>query len=240
MKTASDKLEKLDTDFVEMALHLEETFHPHLLITIVGRRWLLTHGMELAITKCLNSPEYLSALGKAISKAIEKGMHDGLAAGITHGQEGRVLTDVAAYNPFVKVDYISALQQLQNVNFLLLVELESNKDVSVETLMNILSLEEALDERLGLNESQPHVSKLSLVLPPFHLPWIRNSRVIPITTTALSTTFSSAGLIPPISMDDYDIVRADSQEGTGADGQTAIDGNTDPFPNVDDVDLNVF
>ncbi|GKD04312.1 hypothetical protein Tco_1179286 [Tanacetum coccineum] len=70
MKIVSDKLEKLDTDLVEMALHLEEKFYPHLLTVIVGR-----------------------------SKAIEKGMQDGLATGITHGQEGRVLIDVVAYNP---------------------------------------------------------------------------------------------------------------------------------------------
>ncbi|GKG50303.1 hypothetical protein Tco_0521403 [Tanacetum coccineum] len=92
-----------------MALHLEEKFYPHPLTTISGRRWLLTHGMELAITKCLNSPEYLSTLGAAIGKAIEKGMQDGLSAGITHGKEGRVLRDVAAHNPSAKVDYIASL-----------------------------------------------------------------------------------------------------------------------------------
>ncbi|GKG34489.1 hypothetical protein Tco_0437185, partial [Tanacetum coccineum] len=82
-----------------MALHLEEKFYPHLLTTISSRMWLLTQGMELAIIKCLNSPEYLSALGVAIGKAIEKGMQDGLSAGITYDKEGRVLTDVVAYNP---------------------------------------------------------------------------------------------------------------------------------------------
>nr|GEY24095.1 hypothetical protein [Tanacetum cinerariifolium] len=54
--------------------------------------------------------KYLSALGAAIGKDIEKGMQDGLSARITHGKEGRVLTDVAAHNPSVEVDYISALQ----------------------------------------------------------------------------------------------------------------------------------
>ncbi|GJT33292.1 hypothetical protein Tco_0923711 [Tanacetum coccineum] len=88
MKVVNDKFDKLYTDFVEMALHLEEKFYLHLLTTISGRRWLLTHGMELAITKCLNSPKYLSALGAAIGKAIKKGMQDGLSAGITHGREG--------------------------------------------------------------------------------------------------------------------------------------------------------
>ncbi|GJX66851.1 hypothetical protein Tco_0302578 [Tanacetum coccineum] len=120
LEVSSSRLQEkvtLYTDFVEMALHLEEKFYPRLLTTISGRRWLMTQGMKLAITKCLNPPEYLSALGAAIGKAIEKGMQDGLSAGITHGKEGRVLTDVAAHNPSAEVDYIAALQRIQNVNF---------------------------------------------------------------------------------------------------------------------------
>ncbi|GKD83880.1 hypothetical protein Tco_1350719 [Tanacetum coccineum] len=251
--------------------------------------WLLTHGIELAVTKCLNSPKYLSALGAAISKAIEKGMQDGIAVEITHEKEGRVLTYVAAYNPSAKDDYFSALQQLQNVNFSVLAELKFNKDSSVDTLMNILRLEDTLAERLGLNESQPHVDQL--MVPIHHSPDqtvigatalslaldVSSSRVqrmkdnitnhrlalrnvfIPLakplstmalegtegtsgTTpdiiTVLSVTFISASSIPPISTNDYEVVHADGQEGVGADGQ-AIDRNADPFPNVDDVELNI-
>ncbi|GKG55987.1 hypothetical protein Tco_0574881, partial [Tanacetum coccineum] len=56
----------------------------------------------------------LFALRAAIGKAIEKGMQDGLSAGIVHGKEGRVLTDVAAHNPFAEVDYTYALQQIRS------------------------------------------------------------------------------------------------------------------------------
>ncbi|GJZ27502.1 hypothetical protein Tco_0571755 [Tanacetum coccineum] len=168
MKEVNDKFDKLDVDVIEMALHLEERFYPHLLTTIVGRRWLLTHGIKLSIAKCLHSLEYLSALGAAISRAIEKGMQDGLAAEITHGQEGRVLSDVAAFNPSAESDYISALQELQDVNFSLLAELKSNKDASIETLMNILRLEEPVAERLGLQASQPHEDQL--MVPIHHSP----------------------------------------------------------------------
>ncbi|GJU38380.1 hypothetical protein Tco_1191337 [Tanacetum coccineum] len=83
MKEVNDKFDKLYADFIEMALHLEERFYPHLFTTISG---------------------------PAIGKAIEKGMHDGLSAVITHGMEGRALTDNAAYNPSAEADYISALQ----------------------------------------------------------------------------------------------------------------------------------
>ncbi|GJS77622.1 hypothetical protein Tco_0727503 [Tanacetum coccineum] len=179
MKVVEDKFDKLYTDFIEMALHLEEKFYPHLLTTISSRRWLLTHGMELATVNCLNSPEYLYTLGAAIGKAIEKGMQDGLSDGITHGKEGRVLTDVAAYNPSAEVDYISTLQQLQNVNLSFLARLKSNKDASVETVMDILHLEGPLAEKLWLNELQPNVDQLMV---PIH----SSSDKVAVGATALS------------------------------------------------------
>ncbi|GJR06770.1 hypothetical protein Tco_0529754 [Tanacetum coccineum] len=109
IKIMEDKLAKLETKVVEVVLHLEETFCPRLLTTIAGQRWLLTHGMKLIVVKCLNSPEYLSALGAFIGHAIEKGMQARLAAGINHGKEGRSLADVAAYNLFADADYDTAM-----------------------------------------------------------------------------------------------------------------------------------
>ncbi|GJW10873.1 hypothetical protein Tco_1576700 [Tanacetum coccineum] len=228
------KFNKLDADFIEMCLHLKERFYPHLLTTIVGRRWLLTYGMKLAVFKCLNSLEYLSALGAAISKAIEKGMQDGLAAGITHGQEGRVLTDVVAFNPSAEDDFTSALQEVQNVNFSLLVELQSNKDASVETLMVLVhhspdqtvigarALSLSLDVSYGrvqmIRENiANNRSALRDIFVLFSEPLSAaalegtggTSSVAPDITTALSTTLASASTIPPISMDDYEIAHAE-------------------------------
>ncbi|GKF38756.1 hypothetical protein Tco_0118817, partial [Tanacetum coccineum] len=51
------------------------------------------------------------------------------------------------------------------------------------------------------------------------------------TTTALSITFVSASSTPPISIDDYEVVHADDQGNAGVD--------VDPFPNVDDAELNI-
>ncbi|GJV72439.1 hypothetical protein Tco_1492434 [Tanacetum coccineum] len=290
IREMNEKLNKLDADLVELALHLEEKFYPHLLTTISGRRWLLTHGLELAIAKCLNSTEYLSSLGAAIGKAIEKGMQEGLSAGIIHGAAGRVLTDVAAYNPSAEADYLSALQRLQSVNFPLISELKSNKDASVDTIMNLLRLEDSLAERLDLTESQPHVDQL--MVPIHHSPDqtvvgatsllfsldvsrnrvrrikenIANDRsalydvfvplaeplsiaalegtagisgTAPGTTTALSMTFASTSTIPPISTDDYEFVHTDYQEGTDADEKTGTGADANPFPSIDDAELNV-
>nr|GEU65923.1 hypothetical protein [Tanacetum cinerariifolium] len=60
-----------------------------------------------------------------------------------------------------------------------------------------------------------------------------------VTTTALSTTFASANSIPPIFIDDYEIVGVDGQEDTGTDGRAVVDGNVALFPNVDDVELHI-
>ncbi|GJU11052.1 hypothetical protein Tco_0510843 [Tanacetum coccineum] len=57
------------------------------------------------------------------------------------------------------------------------------------------------------------------------------SEASPKATMVMSTTFASASSIPPISTDDYKVTHADDQEGVGADA--------DPFPNVDDANLNI-
>ncbi|GKA76704.1 hypothetical protein Tco_0783165 [Tanacetum coccineum] len=137
IREMNENFNKLDTDLVDLALHLEERFYPHLLTTISGCQWLLTHGLELAITKCLNSTEYFSSLGAAIGKAVKKGMQEGLSARITHGAAGRVLTDV------------------------------------------------------------------------------------------------------PQDSDDYEIVHTDGQEEIDADGQTSTSADVNPFPSIDDAELNV-
>nr|GEZ97832.1 putative serine decarboxylase [Tanacetum cinerariifolium] len=188
------------------------------------------------------------------------GMQEGLSAGITHGAEGRKLIDVATYNPSAKVDYLSALKCLKSVNFSLIAELKANKDASVETIMNLLRLEDALAEKLDLVESQPHVDQLMKIKENIsnHVSALRGvfvplseplsamdlegtegtSGAAPDTTTALSVTSISGSTIPPISTDDYKVVHTDGQEGTG--GETVADESVVPYPNVSDTELDVL
>ncbi|GJR33733.1 hypothetical protein Tco_1209417 [Tanacetum coccineum] len=196
LKAVNDKVAKLDADLADMACHLEEKFYPHLLTTISGRRWLLTHGLKLVLIKCLNSSEYLTALGAAVSHASERGMQDGLAAGIDHGREGRSLTD-------------------------------SHKDASVENIINLLRLEGPLADAPGMSDLQPDIEQLNV---PIHRSEDQNLigaastfasfPAAIVTTTALSTTFASASSIPPIIVDDCEIVYADGQESSQGDAAT--------------------
>nr|GEV52243.1 putative ribonuclease H-like domain-containing protein [Tanacetum cinerariifolium] len=217
-----NKFDKLYTDFVEMALHLEEKFYPNHLTTVSGRRWLLTHGMVLAIVKCLNLPEYLSSLGVAIGKANEKGIQDGLSAGIVHALKYKLLFACG---------------------------IESNKDASVQTVMVIIYREGPLAEKLGWNELQPNVDQLMVLIYRSSDKVVLDATALSLaldfysfmgtegtsdtvsatanTNTALSITFASASSIAPISIDDYEVV--------GVEDQAVADGNAASFPDVDDA-----
>nr|GEZ09497.1 hypothetical protein [Tanacetum cinerariifolium] len=242
----ADRVHELKISSCGLQEKVTEKFYPHLFTTISGRMWLLTHGMEVTVANCLNSPEYLSALGSTIGKAIEK------------------------------VDYISALQQLQNVNFSLLARLKSSMNASVEIVMDILCLEGPLAEKLGLNELHPNVDQL--MVPIHHSPdqvvvgatalsltldacssraqkirenianqiFALHDLFVPLadpffaavltgtegtsdtavvttnTTMVLSVTFAFSSTIAPISVDDYEVM--------GADDQAVVNENAASFP----------
>ncbi|GKD08488.1 hypothetical protein Tco_1188173 [Tanacetum coccineum] len=221
--------------------------------------------MELAITICLNSPEYLFALGVAIGKAIDKGMQDGLSAGITHGREGSVLTDVAAHNPSAEVDYIAALQRLQDVNFPLLGKLKSSKDASIEAVMNILHLEEPFADKLGLVVIGATALSLALDVSSIRV-WkikenIANQRSVmhdvfvplsePFSVAVLTCMEGTSDVVPATadtttalsttiaSASKIAPISVDEYEVVYTDNQTDSDGNTKSFPNVDDAELNI-
>ncbi|GKE65347.1 hypothetical protein Tco_1519508 [Tanacetum coccineum] len=220
-------------NFVDrMALHLKEKFYPRLLTTISGRLWLLTYDMELAIAKCLNSTEYLSTLRAAIGKDVEKGMQEGLSARITHGAEGRKLTNIAAYNPSGEAAYLSSLQRLQIVNFSLIAELRANKDASIDTIMNLLRLEDTLAERLDVSSSQVRKIKENIAN---YMSALRGGFVPlsePLSAMALEGMEGTFGGAPGTA----DTTTALSI--ATADGNVA-DKDVNPSPNVNDAELNV-
>nr|GEU57487.1 putative reverse transcriptase domain-containing protein [Tanacetum cinerariifolium] len=249
----NNRVAKLDANLLEMALHLEEKFYPHLLTTISGR-----------------------------SRAIEKGMHSGLSAGIDHAKACRNLEDIVAYNPAAEVDYNFALRRFREVDFPLLSELSSHKDTSVADIMDLLCLESPLADAPRMSDLQPDVEQLMLpiyrpedqvVIDETSLSFslsVSHSRVekirenmlaqrsalvddwVPLvdplsaknlmgavgtsdsmpvtiaTTTALSTTFTSASSVPLITIEDYEITSTDGQEGA----QGNIPGNVASFPIV--------
>ncbi|GKC86472.1 hypothetical protein Tco_1147121 [Tanacetum coccineum] len=145
---------------------------------------ILGRDLKLAVIKCLQSPEYLYALGGALGGAIDKGMQDGLAAGVDHGRAGRGLDDIAAYDPSAEANFVSAVNALRTVNFPLLAQLESQKDASMADIMDLLCLEGPAAETPGASQLQPSPKQLMYF-------WVSGY------ATDLSTTFVQANTVPP-------------------------------------------
>ncbi|GJU15099.1 hypothetical protein Tco_1143065 [Tanacetum coccineum] len=105
---------------MDVSGRLEGEFYPTYLTFSGGRRWPLTHGIQLALLKCLKSSEYQGILGHALGRAVDFGMQKGLEAGYEHGVAGRSLPVVDAYNPEVaNADYVNAVKALEDAHFLL-------------------------------------------------------------------------------------------------------------------------
>ncbi|GKD37272.1 hypothetical protein Tco_1257479 [Tanacetum coccineum] len=150
MRPLETRLAEINADFTRCCMRFQESFHPHLLNVVAGRRWLLAHGMKLLVVKCLNATEYMEALGHAFGRAIEKGMQEGLAARIEHGQAGRCLTNLEAYIPSVEADFNSAICDLRDLNFPLLQELSNKKGANTWDIMDLLRLDDVVAETLAL------------------------------------------------------------------------------------------
>ncbi|GJZ19181.1 hypothetical protein Tco_0555771 [Tanacetum coccineum] len=164
-KVLGSRVAELDAQLLEMAVHLEEEFYLRFLTTISGRRWILTYGLKLVLLKCLQSSEYLQALGQAIGCAINKGIQDGLKAGVDRGKAGRDLSVIEAYDPSAKAKYVDVVSALCTVDFSLLSMLKSKKDASIVDLMDSLRLEGPLAEiprAEGLQPSPEHSCSQSI------------------------------------------------------------------------------
>ncbi|GKE08461.1 hypothetical protein Tco_1412012, partial [Tanacetum coccineum] len=94
-----NRVAELEAHVMDVSDHLEGEFYPTYLTLLARRRWLLTHGIQLALFKCLKSLEYQGILGDALGRAVDFGMQEGLEAGYEHGVAGRSLSVVDAYNP---------------------------------------------------------------------------------------------------------------------------------------------
>nr|GEU89168.1 hypothetical protein [Tanacetum cinerariifolium] len=193
VRVLSDCVTSIDSNLIEMALHMDKEFYPCYLTTIAEQRWILSRGLKLAITKCLQSPRYLAALGGALGRAIDKGMQDGLKAGVDYGRAGRGLDVIAAYDPSAEANFVFAVDALSAVL------LRFQKLVNCNLLSSSLWFPftgDAAACRLALTNT------MVLLLEPLFFRSLTSeasTSMVPfaaVTTTALSTTALST--IPPL------------------------------------------
>ncbi|GKB09361.1 hypothetical protein Tco_0837673 [Tanacetum coccineum] len=194
----------LESAFELLRERIEALIFHRFLNAISGRRWFLSHGLNLVILKCLQSLEYLQALGQAIGCAVNKGIQDGLKAGIDHGKAGRDLSVVEAYDPSAKDKYVDVVNALDAIDFSLLSGPKDNVDFAETSLSSSFKIVNLRVQKFR-EEAKEKCLSLTDVMTPFVEPLSSKSLTSEASTstapiTTLSTTIASSAVIPPSSV----------------------------------------
>ncbi|GJR04866.1 hypothetical protein Tco_0527850 [Tanacetum coccineum] len=161
-----NRVAELEAHVMDISGRLEGELYPAYLTTLAGRRWFLTHEIQLVVLKCFKSPEYQGILGHALGCAMDFGMQEGLEAGHEHGVAGTPLSAVEAYNPeAARTSYFDAVRALEDVDFPLVNLLKSKKDAGMDEVLDCFILDGPLADLPEAAHLQPCLEQLSV---PIH------------------------------------------------------------------------
>nr|GEZ16759.1 hypothetical protein [Tanacetum cinerariifolium] len=107
---------ELDARLDALSIDFDEELYPHMLTAIAGRRWVIGHGLRLAMMKCAESLEMRQAFADVVSAGVAKGMT-------------------------AEAKFVAALQSLKDLKFSMLDQLEGLKDAPMDVIMAALYLE---------------------------------------------------------------------------------------------------
>ncbi|GJR72118.1 hypothetical protein Tco_0084483, partial [Tanacetum coccineum] len=167
-KSEDEKVEQrcaeMDARLDALIIDFDEELYPHMLTAIVGRRWVIGHGLRLAIMKCAESTELRQAFADAVSAGIVKGMSEGLKYEVEHGEAKLDLAAIEAYDPKAEAKYIATLTALRDLKYPLIDQLEKLRDAPINLLMASLHLESnhGEDAPEWIRKLRPSTSQLKI------------------------------------------------------------------------------
>nr|GEX43193.1 hypothetical protein [Tanacetum cinerariifolium] len=90
---------EMDARLDALGIDFDEELYPHMLTAIAGRRWVIKHGLRLAVMKCAESTELRQVFADLVSAGIAKGMSEGVKHGVEHRKAKVDLAVIEAYDP---------------------------------------------------------------------------------------------------------------------------------------------
>nr|GFC53195.1 hypothetical protein [Tanacetum cinerariifolium] len=108
---------EMDARLDAMSIDFDEELYSHMLTAIAGRRWVIGHGLRLAMMKCDESLEMRQAFADV-----------GLKHGVEHRHAQRTVESLEAYDPEAEAKFAATLQSLKDLKLPLLDQLEGLKD----------------------------------------------------------------------------------------------------------------
>nr|GEV36194.1 hypothetical protein [Tanacetum cinerariifolium] len=140
-----DRLEKrcaeMDARLDALRIDFDEELYPHMLTVIAGHRWVIGHGLRLAVMKCGESTELRQVFADIVSAGIAKGMSEGLKYRVEDGKANLDLEVIEAYDPEADTKYVAALHALRDLKYPMVDQLKSLKDALIDVIMASLHLE---------------------------------------------------------------------------------------------------
>ncbi|GJS69192.1 hypothetical protein Tco_0702033 [Tanacetum coccineum] len=140
-KRVEQRCAEMDARLDALSIDFDEELYPHMLTAIAGRRWMIGHGLRLAVMKCAESMELRQAFADVVTAGIAKGLSDGLRDGVEHGKAGLDLASLEGHDPEADEKFTAALQALKDLKYPLVDELEQLKDALIDCIMASLHLE---------------------------------------------------------------------------------------------------
>nr|GEU71765.1 kinase-like domain,concanavalin A-like lectin/glucanase domain protein [Tanacetum cinerariifolium] len=159
---------EMDARLDALSIDFDEELYPHILTAIAGRRWVIGHGLRLAVMKCGESTELRQVFADVVSAWIAKGMSEGLKYGVEHGKANLSLEAIEAYDPEAEAKYITALHALKDLKYPIVDQLESLKDAPMDVIMASLHLDSDTGEDAPqwIRELRPSSSQLKIPVYP--------------------------------------------------------------------------
>nr|GEZ09090.1 hypothetical protein [Tanacetum cinerariifolium] len=137
----SSRCAEMDARLDALSIYFDKELYPHTLMAIADCRWIIGHGLRLAVMKCAESTELRKVFANVVYAGIVKGMSEGLKHEVEHGKAKVDLAAIEAYDPEADTKYVAALHALKDLKYPLVDQLEKLKDAPIVMIMASLFLE---------------------------------------------------------------------------------------------------
>nr|GFB50265.1 hypothetical protein [Tanacetum cinerariifolium] len=128
---------EMDARLDALSIDFDEELYPRMLTAIAGRRWVIGHGLRLAMMKCAESLEMRQAFADVVSAG-------GLEHGVEHGYAQLTVESFEAYDPEAEAKFVAAIQSLKDLKYPLLDQLEGLKDAPMDACKEEIGLADAI------------------------------------------------------------------------------------------------
>ncbi|GKB82535.1 hypothetical protein Tco_0949430 [Tanacetum coccineum] len=113
-KRVEQRRVEMDARLDALSIEFDEELYPHMLTAIAGRRWMIGHGLRLAVMKCAESMELRKAFADVVTAGIAKGLSEGLRDGVEHEKAGLDVASLGGHDPEADEKFTAAHNHITN------------------------------------------------------------------------------------------------------------------------------